>query len=151
MWPSRRAATPWCEHFSTVISPTWITEQITVGKYAHRGTSVRRERQTSFKIVTWTKQTKDKKSQQPSSGTYWLFMLSYSNAKWTTRSIKATLGSRYRILDLAYISNLEGMPDPNKTPSDRLPGIGNTGELISNLNNSATIKSQKIKISLGHL
>ena len=45
------------QHFSTVISPSWITEQISVGKCAHRGASSRRERQTSFKIVTWTKQT----------------------------------------------------------------------------------------------
>jgi len=44
-------------HFSTVISPSWITEQISVGKCAHRGASARQERQTSFKIVTWTKQT----------------------------------------------------------------------------------------------
>ena len=35
-------------------APSWITEQISVGKCAHRGTSAR---QTSFKIVTWTKQT----------------------------------------------------------------------------------------------
>ena len=41
----------------TVISPSWITEQISVGKCAHRGALVRQERQTSFKIVTWTKQT----------------------------------------------------------------------------------------------
>ena len=40
-----------------VISPSWKTEQISVGKCAHRGASARRERQTSFKIVTWTKQT----------------------------------------------------------------------------------------------
>jgi len=47
----------WCEHFSTDISPFWITEQISVGKCAHQGTSLRGERQTSFKTVTWTKQT----------------------------------------------------------------------------------------------
>ena len=34
-----------------------ITEQISEGKCANRGTSARPERQTSFKIVTWTKQT----------------------------------------------------------------------------------------------
>ena len=40
---------PLCAHSSTVISPSWITEQISA--------SARREHQTSFKIVTWTKQT----------------------------------------------------------------------------------------------
>ena len=57
VWFSRRAATPRCAHFSTVISPSLITEQISVGKCMHRGASACRERQTSFKIVTWTKQT----------------------------------------------------------------------------------------------
>ena len=57
MWRSRRADAPWCTQFSTVISPSWITEQISVGKCAYRGASERREHQTSFKIVTWTKQT----------------------------------------------------------------------------------------------
>ena len=47
---------PRCSHFSTVISPSWITEQISVGKCAHQGASARREHQTSFKIVPWTKQ-----------------------------------------------------------------------------------------------
>ena len=44
-------------HFSTVISPSWITEQISVGKCIHRGASALWEHQTSCKIVTWTKQT----------------------------------------------------------------------------------------------
>ena len=57
VWRSRHADAPWCAHFSTVIPPSWITEQITVGKCVHRGAAARRERQTSFKIVTWTKQT----------------------------------------------------------------------------------------------
>jgi len=54
---SPRTDAPRCAHFSTVIPPSWITEQISVGKWAHRGASACRERQTSFKIVTWTKQT----------------------------------------------------------------------------------------------
>ena len=57
VWRSRHADAPRCMHFSTVISPSWITEQISVGKCAHRGASARRKRQSSFKIVTWTKQT----------------------------------------------------------------------------------------------
>ena len=57
MWCSRCADTPRCPHFSTVISPSWITEQILVGKCSHRGALARRERQISCKIVTWTKQT----------------------------------------------------------------------------------------------
>ena len=32
VWRSRRADAPRCAHFSTVISPSWITEQISVGK-----------------------------------------------------------------------------------------------------------------------
>ena len=44
-------------HFSTVITPSWITQQISVENCAHRSASARRERQTMFKIVTWTKQT----------------------------------------------------------------------------------------------
>ena len=54
---SQRPDTPWSAHFSTVISPSWKTEQISVGNCAHQGASARRDRQTSFKIVTWTKQT----------------------------------------------------------------------------------------------
>ena len=57
VWRSRRTDAPLCAHFSTVISPSWITEQISVGKCAHRGASACWEHQTSFKIVTWTKQT----------------------------------------------------------------------------------------------
>ena len=60
MWRSGHADAPQCAHFSTVISPSWITEQISVEKCAHRGASARRERQTSFKIVPWTKQTRTK-------------------------------------------------------------------------------------------
>ena len=54
---SRRAEAPRCAHFTTVISPSWIAEQISVGKCVHPGASAHREHQTSFKIVTWTKQT----------------------------------------------------------------------------------------------
>jgi len=57
VWRSRCAEAPLYAHPSTVISPSWITEQISVGKCAHRGASAHWERQTSFKIVTWTKQT----------------------------------------------------------------------------------------------
>jgi len=57
VWRSRRADAPRCAHFSTVISPSWITEQISVGKCAHRSASARWKLQTSFKIVTWTKET----------------------------------------------------------------------------------------------
>ena len=57
MWPSRPADAPPCVHFSTVISPSWSTEQISEENCAHRGASARQEGQTSFKIVTWTKQT----------------------------------------------------------------------------------------------
>ena len=39
-----------------------ITEQISVGKCAHRGASAHRECQISFKIVTWTKQSWTKQS-----------------------------------------------------------------------------------------
>ena len=44
-------------HFSIHFTPSWITQQISVGKYAHRGAWACRERQTMFQIVTWTKQT----------------------------------------------------------------------------------------------
>jgi hypothetical protein len=57
VWRSRRTDAPRCTHISTVISPSWITEQISVEKCALRGPSTCRERQTSFKTVTWTKQT----------------------------------------------------------------------------------------------
>ena len=58
VWRFRRADAPRCAHFSSVISPSWITEQISsVTKCALRGASSHRQRQTSFKIVTWTKQT----------------------------------------------------------------------------------------------
>ena len=57
VWRSRRADAPQCANFSTVISPSWVIEQISVGKCAHQGVPACRERQTSFKIVTWTKQT----------------------------------------------------------------------------------------------
>ena len=42
---------------STVITPSLITQQISVEKCMHRGTIACRERQTMFKIVTWTKQS----------------------------------------------------------------------------------------------
>jgi len=57
VWRSWRDDAPRCAHFSAVFSSSWITEQILVGKCTHRGESARWERQTSFKIVTWTKQT----------------------------------------------------------------------------------------------
>jgi len=57
VWRSRCADAPQCAHFSTVIPPSCIKEQISVGKCKHRGASVRRECQISFKIVPWTKQT----------------------------------------------------------------------------------------------
>ena len=44
-------------HFYTVITPSWITQQISIENCAHRGASAHQERQTKFKIVTWTKQT----------------------------------------------------------------------------------------------
>ena len=39
MWRSQRADAPQCAHFPTVISRSWITEQISVGKCAHQGAS----------------------------------------------------------------------------------------------------------------
>ena len=65
LWRSRGADAPRCAHFSTVISPSWITEQISVAKCAHQGASARREHQTSFKIVTWTKQACTKHHNTP--------------------------------------------------------------------------------------
>jgi len=46
-----------CLHFSSVISLSWMTQQIWDEKCEHRGVSARWEHQTIFKIVTWTKQT----------------------------------------------------------------------------------------------
>ena len=61
-----RADTPRCAHFSTVISPSWSTEQISVGKCAHQGASALREHHTSMlKIVTWTKQAWKKQTCTP--------------------------------------------------------------------------------------
>jgi len=57
VWCSQRPDVPWCVHFSTVITPSWITQQISVEKCAPRDMPTHRERQTMFKIVTWTKQT----------------------------------------------------------------------------------------------
>ena len=57
MWRFWRADAPWRAHFSTVITPSWITQQISVEKCAHRDVSARREWQTTFKIVTWTIQS----------------------------------------------------------------------------------------------
>ena len=51
-WPPLLPTRP---HFSIDFTPSWITQQISVEKCAHRGASARRERQTMFKIVTWTK------------------------------------------------------------------------------------------------
>ena len=39
VWRSRRADEHRCTHFSTVISPSWITEQISEGKCTHQGAS----------------------------------------------------------------------------------------------------------------
>ena len=57
LWRSRRADAPRCGYFYTVITPSWITKQISVENCAHRGTSALREHQTMLKSVTWTKQT----------------------------------------------------------------------------------------------
>ena len=57
VWCSRRAHVPWCAHFYTVITPSWITQQISIENCAHQGMSARRERQTMLKSVLWTKQT----------------------------------------------------------------------------------------------
>ena len=57
MWHSRRARAPRCMHISTVITPSWITQQISVEKCVHPGASAHQEHQTMFKIVSWTKQT----------------------------------------------------------------------------------------------
>jgi len=65
VWHSRRADVPRCTHFSTVIPPSWITQQISVEQCAHLGASARRERQTMFKIVSWTKQTWTKHPNTP--------------------------------------------------------------------------------------
>ena len=46
-----------CLGASTFLGYLLDHRQISVGKCAHRGTSARQKRQTSFKIVTWTKQT----------------------------------------------------------------------------------------------
>ena len=65
MWRSRRADM----HFSTVITPSWITQQMSVEKCVHQGASARRERQTLFKVVTWAKQTWKKHPNSRKSGT----------------------------------------------------------------------------------
>ena len=57
VWRSRRADAPRCAHFSIVITPSWITQWVSVGKCAHRGSSTHPESQNFFKIVTWPKQT----------------------------------------------------------------------------------------------
>ena len=54
--PLRWCATV-CAPFYTVITSSWITQQIPVEKCAHQGASASWERQRMFKIVTWTKQT----------------------------------------------------------------------------------------------
>ena len=55
VWRSRHVDALRCLHFSTVITPSWITQLISIAKFAHWG--MHRERQTMLKIVTWTKQT----------------------------------------------------------------------------------------------
>ena len=57
VWRSRHADVPQWAHFHINFTPSWITQLILLEKCAHRGTSACRERQTMFKIVTWTKQT----------------------------------------------------------------------------------------------
>ena len=57
LWRSRDTDAHRCSHFSTVIRPPWITQQISEDKCVHQGASASQERQTMFKIVTWTKQT----------------------------------------------------------------------------------------------
>ena len=46
-----------CTHFHSVITPSWITQQISIEKCAHQGVSACGECQTMVKIFTWTKQT----------------------------------------------------------------------------------------------
>jgi len=65
-WRSRHADAPRSAHFSTVISPSWITQQISVEKCMHCCMSAPWEHQTMFKIVTWTKQTWTKHHQNGS-------------------------------------------------------------------------------------
>ena len=48
VWRSRHADLHRCVQFSTVISPSWITEQISVGKCAHQA----RQRVRSAKQVS---------------------------------------------------------------------------------------------------
>ena len=79
VWRSQRTDAPQCAHFSTVISSSWITEQISLWKCIHRGASARRECQTSFKIVTWTRQT-------------WTKHHNTGNSLVNTASVWATLG-----------------------------------------------------------
>ena len=74
------ADVPPCVHFSTVISPSWITEQTSVGNFLHRGASACRERLTSFKIVTWTKQTWTKHHN--------------TKLKWITRVVESCFGGQ---------------------------------------------------------
>ena len=57
VWRSRHADAPRCAHFSTVITPSWITEKISIEQCTHQGASVHWEPQLMFKMVTWTKQT----------------------------------------------------------------------------------------------
>ena len=60
-WRSQRADVHRCANFSTVISPSWITEQISVGKWVHRGASV----PTKFQNCHLDKTNMDKTSQHP--------------------------------------------------------------------------------------
>ena len=55
--PSDNVWRSWRAHLSIDLTPSWITQQISVEKCENRGVSARRERQTVFKIVTWIKQT----------------------------------------------------------------------------------------------
>ena len=59
VWRSRRADAPRCEDFSTVISPSWITEQISEGKCSHRGAlgAPNKFQNCHLDKTTWTKQT----------------------------------------------------------------------------------------------
>jgi len=62
---SRRADAPRCAHFFYCYL-TFLDHRTYIRrKVAHQGVSARRERQTSFKIVSWTKQTRTKHHNTP--------------------------------------------------------------------------------------
>jgi len=73
VWRSRRADAPRCAHFSTVISPSWITEKISVGKCAYTTEAHQRVRSAKrgYKISQhhqekqFDEKTRDQKSHFP--------------------------------------------------------------------------------------